>query len=401
MLRVVSAIQIKQIPSQAWPNRKGTIDFDFLTEYEADDNWRDFTNNAKLVIPKSLYYTDAFGKRRPVFGTNVNIGGFDTNAPLFLRGDSVSMSSGYKYFAQANVSRETTQINNFFTGYITKIGSKIPIELTLEDNMWLLKQTPMATQTFLKSQGLNIILNSIITQVNALYGTNITFNALNQTTFGNFPVGNETACQVLQRLKKTFGFESYFRGNELRCGSIIYIPSEATNNTFTFQKDIIDGDSLEYVRKDDITLSALARNTIEETTDKLNKDGTAKTKRVRLEVLVTLKNNKTTIKQIKTGDKVPENVEGERRTLFFPGATTVDQLGQLAVNEIQKYYYDGLRGSFTTFGLPLVRQGDNVTLFNPILPEQNGTYKVKQVKRTGGANIGLRQEIYLDFKLNF
>jgi hypothetical protein len=44
-------------------------------------------------------------------------------------------------------------------------------------------------------------------------------------------------------------------------------------------------------------------------------------------------------------------------------------------------------------------QGDNVTLVDNILPERNGTYKLKAVKYTGGMS-GLRQEISLDSKIS-
>jgi len=400
MFRVVSNITISQQASKDWPLRKTVVNMNFCTSFEASDSWRDLTNSGKLVIPKNLYFRDQFGKQRPLHGTNVNIGGFDSSAPLILRGDKVVISAGYKYFATKNASRETTNTNTVFTGFVSKVFSKIPIEVSLEDNMWILKQTPVETMTFSKSQGLSAILKYLVNRCNSIYGTNLTFNPLTETTFGSFPIGNESACQVLQRLQKTFGFESYFRGNELRCGVLIYVPGEAVTKTFTFQKDIIDGDELEYVRKDDLTLSAVARNTIVETTGKFTKDGQAKTKKVRLEVLVTLRNGITTVKTVNKGERADPNDEGERRTLFFPGATTVKQLSDLAIAELTKYYYTGLKGSFTTFGLPFVRQGDNVRIVNPVLPEQNGTFKVKRVDYTGGATIGLRQKIYLDFKIN-
>ena len=399
MFRVLTNIVISQQPSKTWPKRNTVVNMNFCNKYEASDSWRDLTNNGKLIIPKNLYFRDQFGKLQPLHGTNINVGGFSSNAPLVLRGDRVVISSGYKYFATQNASRETTNINQVFAGYISKVSSNIPIEMELEDNMWILKQTPVETMTFTKSQGLNAILQYIVGRANTVYGTSLTYKALTDTTFGDFPIGNETACQVLQRLQKTFGFESYFRGNELRSGVLIYVPGEAVTRNFTFQKDIIE-DELEYVRKDDIVLSAVARNCIVESTGKTNKDGTAKTKRVRLEVLVTLRNGLTTIKTIEKGQSVPPNEEGERRTLFFPGATTTQQLADLAIAELTKYYYTGLKGTFTTFGLPFVRQGDNVTLTNPVLPEQNGTYKVKRVDYSGGFDIGLRQKIHLDFKLN-
>lgn len=390
MYRFVTNITIVQQPSTAFPARTTTLSFDFVNSFECDSSWRDLTNKGKLTIPKNLYFRDQNGKLRPLHGTNVNIGGFSSNAPLLLRGDRVTIQAGYKY--QNAAGQSVTDVSTLHQGYISKVGSKIPIECELEDNMWLLKQAPVGTKTFAKTDSLSTILAFI------LKGTPFTFNALTQTTFGAFRVGNETACQVLQRLQKQFGFESYFRGNELRCGAIIYLPGEGLTQNFFFQQNIIS-DELEYVRKDDITLSAIAHNTVEELTGKLTKDGQAKTKKVRLEVLVSLKNGVKTIRQINKGDVVPENNEGERRTLFYPGASTVQQLADLAFNELIKYYYTGLRGKFTTFGIPFVQQGDVANIQDPILPERNGLYKIKAVEYTGGTE-GLRQVISLDFKIN-
>ncbi len=390
MYRVVTNITIVQQASTAFPKRSATLGFDFVNEFECESNWRDLTNKGKLTIPKNLYFRDQNGKLQPLHGTNVNIGGFSSNSPLLLRGDQVTVQAGYKYLNAAGQS--VNDIATLFKGYISKVGSKIPIECEIEDNMWLLKQTPVGTRTFSKINTLSDILSFI------LQGTPFTFNALTQTTFGVFRVGNETACQVLQRLQKTFGFESYFRGNELRCGAIVYLPGEGIPQNFFFQQNIIS-DELEYVRKDDITLSAVAHNTIEELSGSFTKDGQAKTKKVRLEVLVTLKNGVKTVRQINKGDVVPENNEGERRTLFYPGATTVQQLADLAFNELIKYYYTGLKGKFTTFGIPFVQLGDIANIQDPILPERNGQYKIKKVEYSGGIE-GLRQEISLDFKIN-
>jgi hypothetical protein len=230
-----------------------------------------------------------------------------------------------------------------------------------------------------------------------LQDTPFKVKALTKTTFVGFTIGNETAAQVLQRLQQTYGFESYFRGNELRCGVLIYLPEEAREEVFAFQTNIID-DELEYARKDDIVLSAIAHNTITESNG-TTKDGEPKTKKKRLEVLVTIKNDKRIDKIIEQGQPVPENVEGERRTFFFPGAKTVQELADLAYNQLIRYYYTGFKGKFTTFGIPYVRQGDNAIIKDPILPERDGKYKIKKVDYTGGVN-GLRQEIHLDFKIN-
>jgi hypothetical protein len=75
-----------------------------------------------------------------------------------------------------------------------------------------------------------------------------------------------------------------------------------------------------------------------------------------------------------------------------------NKLIDLAAAELKKYYYTGLRGKITVFGLPYVRQGDNVKLIDDKLPERNGVYKIKAVEYKGGTG-GLRQVIELDYKI--
>lgn len=389
MYRCVTYITIEQQARDEFPNRKGVLHFDFVTDFECSDSWKDFTNKGKITLPKNLYFRDESGKLQPLKGTNINVGGFSSGVPLFLRGDKVKIEAGYKYRNQKQI--DVTDTSVFFEGYVSNVGSKIPIELDIEDNMWILKQTPVTTKTFSESNTLEDILGYI------LQGTSFKHKALTKTNFGNFTIGNETAAQVLQRLQQSYGFESYFRGNELRCGVLIYLPEEAKEENFIFQRNIID-DELEYSRKDDIVLSAVAHNTVTENNG-TTKDGKVKTKKKRLEVLVTIKNGKRTDKIIEQGQPVPENIEGERRTLFFPGAQTTQELADLAYNELIIYYYTGLKGKFTTFGIPFVRQGDTAVIKDPILPERDGKYKIKQVDYSGGIN-GLRQDIFLDYKIN-
>jgi hypothetical protein len=396
MYRCITEIKIEQQPSVDFPKRKTILNFDFVNRFENSDSWRDFTNKGKIILPKNLYFRDETGKLQPLAGSNINVGGFSSNDPLFLRGDKVTITAGYKYYNRAHREIEDTAV--MAVGYISKVGSKIPIELDIEDNMWVLKQTPVETHTFTKNDTLEEIMKFI------LKGTGFTTNALTKTTFGEFTIGNETAAQVLQRLQKTYGFEFYFRGNELRGGTLIYIESDAQNEIFGFQENIIE-DDLEYMRKDDIVLSAIAHNTIT-TSGGYCKDGTLKTKKKRLEVLVTLVKNPRSIKErdqyivkVKNkGETFPENIEGERRTFFFPDANTTEDLALLAYRKLKVYYYTGLRGTFTTFGIPFMRQGDNVIFRDNELPERNGSYKIKRVDYTGGID-GLRQVCHLDYKI--
>lgn len=388
MYRVVINITITQVPNIDHPNRNKVLRLSFATDYEITSTWKNFTSGGTITIPKNLYYKSESGEVLPLSGRNVNIGGF-TDSPLFLRGDKITITSGYRYVSGGQNIKEQPTI---FEGYITKVKAKMPIELTVEDNMYLLKQTPLAPKTFSVSDGLEAILAYILT------GTGFTYNALTKTTFGEFTVQNETPAQVLMRLQKLMNLNAYFRGSELRCGVLTYIPSDMVENVFDFNQNIID-DDLDYQRKDDIKLSAVAYNTITELTGAATQDGNPKTRKKKISVLVELLPTGGYKKTVITSGYAPAATEGERRTFFFTGAQTTDELAELAFEQLKKYLYTGFKGSFTTFGIPFVKHGDNVRFKDRYLPERVGTYKVKEVRYTGGVG-GLRQEIELDYLVN-
>lgn len=396
MYRVVTKITIEQktqITGQ--PARGKIITFDFVNTFTVTSNWRDLTNGGEITLPKNLYVRDATGTLVSIYGTNKNIGGF-TDSPLFLRGDKITIDWGYRYMKDGQEVYEGTDTgtNHLFVGWISEVRSKKPFVLKVEDNMWMLKQIPAPVKVYPSSTTLEGIVSDL------LKGTDYKVQALTKTTFGNFRVGNETVASVLSRLQKDFHFEFTFVGNTLRCGSHIYIESEAKERNFYFQGNIIE-DSLEYRRKDDIQLSVIAWNSVVSTSGKTTKDGKAKTKKERIEVMVSMRNGSDepeyTVKS--KGVDFPENVGGERMTLQYPGAKTIDELKILALAELKKYHYSGFKGKFTTFGLPFCRFGDTAILGDAILPERNGKYRIRSVEYTGGVE-GLRQVVELDYKVS-
>lgn len=399
MYRVLTRTTFIQQPSTNFPTRTKTLIYNFIHSYEADDSWKDMTNKAKIILPKNVYVRDETGalvSMGALIGSpdNVNIGGFSGTAPFFLRGDKVTIEAGYAYFdARGN---EVFPMNTVFQGFISQVTSKKPIELECEDNMWKLKQVIAPNKVFPAAK---YNLESMVEEL--ISGTGFKVNKTTTTSIGDFRTQNETVAEVLARLRKDFHFESYFRGSELRCGSQVYFESDAIadgKKVFKFQQNIIS-DDLEYRRRDDLNLSAIAYSINKKELQTTTKDGHKKTKRERLEVLVTIRPDGKVIKTPKPAgqhaDYAP-NTAGERRTLYFWNVGTVDDLAKLAVAELTKYFYTGMHGKFTTFGLPYVRQGDNVDILDPVLVERNGRYKVKGVRYTGGV-MGLRQEIELDY----
>jgi len=410
MFRCVTYIKIVQGQQ---PGRNKTLSFDFVNEFNATDTWVDLTNQAEVKFPKNIYVRDEQDNLFYLGDPSKNAGGFDNNTPLFLRGDKITISFGYRYYLdQINHINEVEEVAQVFDGYIVEVSSKKPITLKCEDNMYLLKQISCTPQTWKGT------VEDLFASL--LKDTKFTVNRLTQTTIGPFMILNETVAQLADRLRKDAHLECYFKNvkqkdgtviSEFRVGSKVYLDSDnvdangnAISTTFKFQQNIIS-DDLQYKRKDDVILSAIVNSNYETFTGDETADGFAKTKKEKLQLLVFWNKKKKKsdgslgdwdyIKKLKNVE-LPPNVEGERRTLHFINILNEKKLFQKGIEELQKYFYTGFKGKFVTFGIPYIKQGDNVNILDDILPERNGRYKVKGVEYNGGVQ-GHRQTIILDY----
>jgi len=281
--------------------------------------------------------------------------------------------------------------------------------------MYLLKQIPMPNQVMT-----DISMQAILLQI--LSGTiadknGITVNTQSASMFtariGTLKTSNESVAQFLTSMKNSIGMPSYFKDNELRIWYPTYYPQDVQNTTtpyngnsnpfkFIFQENIIS-DNLQYVRTDDLVVSAIATNISSAPASNASptKDGQAVTRQTAQRVYVYSDAATQTLKTIVLDDdtQIPVNTEGQRYEYNYTDCPTIGELTNRAVSELQKVYYSGFRGSFTTFGMPYIPYGDNIVLQDKILPDRDGTYKVKAVTYTGGIGIGIRQEIFLDYKI--
>jgi hypothetical protein len=209
--------------------------------------------------------------------------------------------------------------------------------------------------------------------------TGFTINSDATTNVGDIRTGGETVAQVLDRLQRDYRLESYFRGDELRCSGIVYYP-DYTEKVFQFQQNII-GDQLEYRRLDDIKIGVKAYSVNEF-------EISGKKKKKRLSVFVT--------KDVKSTE---EGFDGEKRTLYFWNVTSENDLAKKAQDRLNRLYYEGFFGSFESFGFPFVKHGDHAIIRDNILPERNGTYKIKAVTYRFGMG-GYRQDIEIDIRVD-
>jgi hypothetical protein len=377
MLNLSSRITFTQLPTPAFPKRTKTFVFTLLHECEIHSTWQNLTDTAKVVFPKNLYFTDESNKRYTWNGQNVY--GSSVTDPLLLRGDKVKMELGYTYVD--NSGKQTPpQLNVLFDGFVAHVINRTPIEIHCENNMWLLKQIACPNKLYSSCNSVGDIIRDLIsgTPFTVTTGTNVSDTV--KVNVGDFrTINKETVAGALERLKRDAKLFSYFRGNELRVGNIVYYPQDRNEVVFAFQQNIIS-DSMEYKRLDDIKIGVTAYSHSKFDVTGVNKNGSTKKQKKRLEVFV--------------GD-----VGGEVRTLNFFNVNNVNDLKTLALQWLPKLKYEGFYGSFTTFGQPMVRHGDAAVLRDAVIPERSGTYLIKAVTTTFGMN-GFRQKVDLHMRID-
>ena len=404
--RDYTLITIEQQSNSAFPTRGEsgnslTMVLDFVSTGEIVNSWQNLTDTAKIKIPRNIYVNDesnnplGFGAEPNKRG--LNIYGSDSTPPLFMRGDKIKIELGL--YIDNYDGTETLEVDEVFSGYIASIKNRVPIEIDCEDEMWKMKQINVVNKVWLASE---YDAQSMLTEM--LTGTGIKVvdgvEGSIKTNIGDFRTQNETVGAVLARLKSA-GLYSYFRNNELRCSGIVYYPGDRTGDVvdaagnkgtiFGFQENIIS-DNLEYQRKEDLNIAIKASAEVVNAGSTNNNDGTPKTKRERLEVMIG-----------KDGEAMTEVKRkayfGDVISVPILGAKTLEELTQRAKEYLPKFYYTGFKGMFTTFGRPFIRHGDAVIIRDNMLPERNGTYLVKQVVTSFGTG-GLRQKILLHVRID-
>lgn len=432
-LRPNTVITITQQGNDVFPAsvRNKVFSLDFCNSCEISSSWTSLTDTAKIKIPRNIIVEDETGDSIN-FGSDpnkagANIYGGNGSPPLMMRGDKISISLGYFQGLWDSTAKqfhndgreELLEMNTIFIGYITKIKNRAPIEIECEDEMWKLKLLRCPNKLFPGSQYtvqqmIAELINGDKNNFIAPYKITDGIDGGIKTNVGDFRTQNETVAQVLERLRKDGGLYSYFRinkntdgtfSNELRCSGIVYYPQDRNTEIFAFQENIIK-DELEYTRKEDLNIAVKAHAEFLTSVTGNNLDGSPKTKRQRVEVMVD-KNGVIRKEDEKTfhGDiiiipvLIPNNIENLDLTGKGIKVTELSYITQKAKEYLPKFYYTGFRGAFSTFGLPNVRHGDAAHILDNTLPEREGIYLIKQVITTTGMQ-GFRQKITLHLRID-
>lgn len=299
----------------------GNIVFNWVNSVEIESSWELLTDKAVIKLPGNLKLNN------------------NKLSKYIKHGDTVSVKIGYN-----------NHLNTVFTGYITNIKPKVPIEISCEDEMWNLKQDTIV------DSGKKMNLEKLVNKHYSDYKVNY-YNI----ELGNYYIDNVSRAKVLEQIKSDFGLYSFFRNDSLVIGKRY---DKNTANTLVFKLDSNESnivtDNLEFKSKDQVRLKIKAISN--------NADG-----------------SKT---EIELGSS-----DGESRTLNFYNLSK-SELKEAADREKERLIYDGWRGSFTAFGEPFVKQGDIVKLKLTVESDKEGFYWVDSVK-TSFSTGGFRQEIKL------
>lgn len=326
--------------------------FDFVNDVEIQSSYEDLTSTAKITIPRNVRFN----------GQPIAVG----VSSIFKRGDEVKIELGYY-----------PNLRTVFEGYIARVGNVTPIEIDCEDKMFLLKQNIVTYPTKYrvittskkgkalkkpKIQSANVTLQELLDNI---LPEDLQYNLLikGDVNLGSFRINKASTAMALDVLKSDYGIYSYFVDGVLNIGQAANA-SDTKTKEFKFEETIIDEESLEYKREDDIILKINA---------------------------VSIKADNSKI-ELSVGDE-----DGDQKT-FHAYNMNEASLREFAETKLKEFKYEGYRGRLETFGEPYVRSGDNAKLTSLKYPEKNGTYQIKSVNRKFGMN-GYRQNLELGIKV--
>lgn len=332
------------------------ITFTFLKGFETSESYENLTDRCTLTVPR---------KFQTMEGKDL----FAGSNPIFQRGDKVLIECGY----YPN-NREV------FRGYIRSVQANIPITIELEDSMFLLKNTtfnipakvPLITKgksgKYLKRPKVDVSSlpdYELKDLLNIIIPDEVEFTTGGEVTINNLRASNATACEILKKLNEVYGLFSYFIKDVLYVG-FANNAGNTIEQELKFEQQVINSNDLNYKRAEDVLIKVKAIS--------INSETNAKT-------------------EVEVG---PD--DGELRTYHYMDQSEA-KLKEYAEARLKEVVYTGYYGTIETFLEPHLRHGDRVKLTSVKLPERNGVYLVKSVRRIVDVSRGGRQFLELGVKV--
>ena len=299
-----------------------------ISEVSIESSWKTICDTAELVLPR-------------------NVKDFDSKKvkDVFRRGDKVEIYLCYGMDEDLKLE---------FSGYIEKVSADYPITITLEDDMWKLKQIPISFSA--KDIKLSDFIKKFIKDYPLDIDSDISLGAVrfSKVTFG----------EVLKKLQDDYSIYSFIRNGKLTIAKPYSDVSE-TIPAFDLERNCVSND-LNYLSKDERLVKIIGQS---------------------MQKLAKAVKNKEKDKKLKFefGDA--------DATSTINWTFSVNNLKDLE-REVKRMYEDwkkeGWDGSFTTFGYPFLQHGQKVKLTSTLYEDRTGIYYVDGLKKTFNRD-GFRQ----------
>lgn len=306
------------------------IKFDYVTSVEVVSSMKNFTDTAKVVLPRRLKFQD------------VNI------TEYIKRGDAIEIKLGYTEY----------DVTTVFQGYIKSVATGFPLTIECEDNAWLLKQKTVK-DLYYEKFNLSGFIKEHIPQIECA--------TIDDVSLGEIRINGEvTIAEVFEYLMKNYPVNFFFRNGKLygilNATSMMQDGVGKTVN-FTYGKNVINADDLKYTKAEDLKIAVVAKH-------------------------INRQNKKLEVKVPANAGQ-----DYEVRTFHCDDAKDENALKSYAEQRLKEYKVDKMEGNFTAFGVPFTEIGDTVKFKDKLYEERNNkTFVVDSVTYSFGQN-GYRQKI--------
>lgn len=265
-------------------------------------------------------------------------------------GAPVTISTGYN-----------NDLKQEFAGYVKPgIGADYPIELEC-DELFFLRQN-----NFNISER-SITLKSLLQRIAAGYTIEC-----NDIDLGKVHFSNRSTIQILEQLKKDWGFYSRIYNNILHVGfAFDYRPSFTQTYIYTVGENVRDVSKLKF--STDIDYNTQVKIIIHKNNGQ------------REEVVFGMKDVNGTMQPMRIGsdqDTAGTTAKNASIKTYNVSYVSTSEAENIARAQLQKIIYSGYTGSISGFCEPRTNAGDNLQIINKAKPERQGTYLIEKVKLT-------------------
>lgn len=322
----------------------GDVFFTAINSFKIEQSVENTSDKAKITIAKN--YKDLADKKV---------------LDYIKAGYPVKIECGY------NGNLETE-----FTGFVCPgVGADYPLVIEADELYFLRQNNNVISER-------NITLKQLLQRIAPAY----TIECLD-VSLGKVRFSNESTVQILEKLKKDWGFYSRIHNNILHVGfAFDFVPS------FTKRHDYIVGSNVRNTHKlkfsTDIDFKTQVRVKIHQPNGKVE------------ELVFGMKDNEV----VKIGGGKDDKVKDEKGTIktYKVADISTAEATKLAKAQLKKILYSGYTGSVDGFCEPRTRAGDSLRILNIAKPEREGTYLIEKVV-VEYAEAKIERENFISYKV--